>query len=143
MKLHLLTVGQPHLPYAVEGWQTYTERLSHYHKLRKTHLPDKYGEDATRILRAAGDAFKIVLAIEGRQFSSKQLAHFLGEQATTGTEICFIIGGPNGLPAEVIQQADVQWSLSPLTFPHDLAMVVTTEALYRATTINAGHPYHK
>jgi 23S rRNA (pseudouridine1915-N3)-methyltransferase len=54
-----------------------------------------------------------------------------------------MIGGPEGLPAVVIEQLDYQWSLSKLTFPHDLAMVVTLEALYRASTIAAGSPYHK
>jgi 23S rRNA (pseudouridine1915-N3)-methyltransferase len=42
-----------------------------------------------------------------------------------------------------LAQADLHWSLSKLTLPHDLAMVVTLEALYRATTINANQPYHK
>jgi 23S rRNA (pseudouridine1915-N3)-methyltransferase len=53
------------------------------------------------------------------------------------------VGGPEGLPQAVIDQADLAWSLSKLTLPHDLAMVVLLEALYRASTISAGQPYHK
>jgi 23S rRNA (pseudouridine1915-N3)-methyltransferase len=43
----------------------------------------------------------------------------------------------------VIKKADLQWSLSKLTLPHDLAMIVLLESLYRAGTINDGLPYHK
>lgn len=143
MKLHILTIGAPRLPFAADGWRMYAARLQHYHRLRVTHLADKYAEDDHRILQAAGKTFKVALTVEGVQFSSSELASFLNGHAQLGTEICFIIGGPDGLPDTVRQQADVQWSLSMLTFPHDLAMVITAEALYRASTILAGHPYHK
>jgi 23S rRNA (pseudouridine1915-N3)-methyltransferase len=81
--------------------------------------------------------------IEGEQLSSRQLAAFLQKRAIDGRELCLVIGGPEGLPEAVIAAADYQWSFSKLTFPHDLAMVILLEALYRASTINAGTPYHK
>lgn len=71
------------------------------------------------------------------------LARFLAKRSQEGREVSFIIGGPEGLPEEVINTADHKLSLSELTFPHDLAMVVLLEALYRASTINSNHPYHK
>ena len=69
-----------------------------------------------------------------------ELADFLEKRALDGRENCFIIGGPEGLPQEVSDQSDFQWGLARLTFPHDLAMVVLLEALYRASTIAAGQP---
>ncbi|HUS26728.1 MAG TPA: 23S rRNA (pseudouridine(1915)-N(3))-methyltransferase RlmH [Nevskiaceae bacterium] len=143
MKLHIVTVGEPKLAYAKAGWQEYLTRLQHYHSVRVTHVADKWAYNAAHILQAAGTAYKAGLVIEGTQFSSLQLAQFLDKQAQQSRELCFIIGGPEGLPPEAIAACDQQWSLSALTFPHDLAMVVLAEALYRASTINANQPYHK
>lgn len=143
MKLHLITVGEPKLVYAKAGWQEYTKRLGHFHTLRYSHLADKHANDASQLLQAAGKAYVVALVIEGQQLTSQQLSDFLDKRALEGREVCFIIGGPDGLPAEVIAAADFQWSLSQLTLPHDLAMVVMAETLYRASTIGAGHPYHR
>jgi 23S rRNA (pseudouridine1915-N3)-methyltransferase len=143
MKLHLITVGEPKLAYAKEGWAEYLKRLQHYHQIRITHLNDKKAYDAEQLLQAAGNAYKIALVIEGAQFSSPELAHFLEKRALEGRETCFLVGGPEGLPDGVINTADFAWSFSKLTLPHDLAMVVLLESLYRASTISAGQPYHK
>lgn len=143
MKLHIVTIGEPKLAYAHAGWQEYLKRMQHYHTVRVTHVADKWAYDAAHILQAAGNAYTIALVIEGQQFSSPELAQLLQKRALESREVCCIIGGPEGLPSEVIQHADLQWSFSKLTFPHDLAMVVLLEALYRASTITAGVPYHK
>ena len=116
--------------------------MSHYHQVRVTHIADKHN-DAAHILEAAGSAYKVALAIEGKQFSSEELSEFLQRHERMSKEVAFIIGGPEGLPAEVINHANHHLSLGKLTLPHDLAMVVVLEALYRASTINSGHPYHK
>lgn len=143
MKLHVITVGEPKLAYARAGWDEYLARLKRYHMVRVTHAADKRAQDAAYLLQAAGSAYKIALAVEGEQLNSPQLAEFLERRALAGSELCFLVGGPEGLPQTVIGAADMQWSLSQLTFPHDLAMVVLLEALYRASTIAAGQPYHK
>lgn len=143
MKLHLITVGEPKLAYAKTGWEEYLKRLKHYHSLKVTHIADKFAYDSDHLLAAAGTAYRVALVIDGKQFTSPELAAFLDKRALDSREICFIIGGPEGLPTEVIDQSDLQWGLSKLTFPHDLAMVVLLEALYRASTISAGIPYHK
>jgi len=144
MKLHIVTIGEPKLTYAKQGWAEYLQRLQRFHQVRVSHLADKWADDAERMLQTAGQgSYKVALAIEGQQFSSEELAGFLEKRAQDGREICLIIGGPNGLPAELIKQADTQWSFSKLTFPHDLAMVVLLESLYRASSINAGLPYHR
>jgi 23S rRNA (pseudouridine1915-N3)-methyltransferase len=143
MKLHIITIGEPKLAYARTGWLEYTKRLSRYHQLRVSHLDNKYANDSAQIQQAAGNAYKIVLEIKANQYSSSQLASLLEKLAYEGREICFIVGGPDGLPQKVIDKADLRWSMSALTLPHDLAMVVLTETLYRASSINANHPYHR
>jgi 23S rRNA (pseudouridine1915-N3)-methyltransferase len=143
MKLHIVTVGEPKLAYAKQGWEEYWKRLQHYHTLRVTHVADKKAYDAAYLLQTAGAAYKLALVIEGQQLSSPELAEFLDKRALEGREVCLLVGGPEGLPAAVTEQADYRWSLSKLTLPHDLAMVVLLESLYRASTISAGQPYHK
>ena len=142
MKLHIVTIGEPKLAYARLGWSEYLTRLQRVHSVRVTHISDKQN-DAAHLMQAAGGAYKVALVINGPEFSSPELANFLEKRALDARELCFLIGGPEGLPDSVIQAADAQWGFSRLTFPHDLAMVILLEALYRASTINAGHPYHK
>lgn len=142
MKIHLVTVGEPKLAYAQAGWSEYTKRLAHFHQLRTTHIADKHNT-AQHILATADKAYKVALVIDGPELSSPQLATFLDSQAMNGRELCFMIGGPDGLPDEVIEAADKLLSFSKLTFPHDLAMVILAETLYRASTISAGQPYHR
>lgn len=142
MRIHLLTIGEPKLKYAQDGWKEYTKRLGRFHQVRLSHVPDKQN-NAEHILATAGTAYKIATVIYGPQMNSPQLADFLEHQAGQGRELCFMIGGPEGLPPEVITNSDKQLSMSELTFPHDLAMVILAEALYRASTIAAGHPYHR
>lgn len=143
MKIHIITIGKPKLTYAKQGWEEYFTRLQKYHDIRVSHLPDKFAYDAKKIQEAIGSSYVVALEITGKQLSSPELAAFLEKRALEAREVCFIIGGPEGLPKEVITSANMQLSFSKLTFPHDLAMVVLAEALYRATTINAQLPYHK
>ncbi|HEX8182108.1 MAG TPA: 23S rRNA (pseudouridine(1915)-N(3))-methyltransferase RlmH [Candidatus Saccharimonadales bacterium] len=142
MKIHIITIGEPKLPYARAGWAEYIDRLKHYHTVRITHIADKHN-DAGHLLQATGQAYSVALVIESTQLSSHELARFIEARNQDGREVTFLIGGPDGLPSEVIAAADMQWSFSRLTFPHDLAMVVLAETLYRASTIAAGQPYHR
>jgi len=143
MKLHVITIGKPKLPYANLGWEEYRGRLQRFHDIKTTQLSDKFAYNTGKILEVAGSSYKVILEIAGNQLASPELADFLKKRELEAREICFIIGGPEGLPQEVIEKADYQWSFGKLTFPHDLAMVILLEALYRASTINAGLPYHK
>lgn len=143
MKLRIITIGEPKLAYARNGWTEYLKRLQRYHSVEVIHLADKFADDTKAIVRAAGDGYKVALVINAEQLSSEELAVLLEKRAMSGKVVSFIIGGPDGLPTEVITQTNLQWSLSRLTFPHDLAMVILLETLYRASTINAAHPYHR
>lgn len=120
----------------------YIERLRHYHGVRVTHIPDKHN-DAQHLLAPADKAYKVALVIDVPQLSSPELARLIEQRNQEGREVAFLIGGPDGLPADVIAASDMQLSFSKLTFPHDLAMVVLAETLYRASTIAAGQPYHR
>jgi 23S rRNA (pseudouridine1915-N3)-methyltransferase len=143
MKLQFVTIGKPKLHYAHLGWNEYMLRLIKFHKIDVKHLSNKYTNDAAKLLQASADTYRVALVIDGKPLDSRALAILLRRRELAGKTVSFIIGGPEGLPPEVIKQSDFQWSLSSLTFPHDLAMLVTLEALYRASTINAGVPYHK
>ena len=84
-----------------------------------------------------------VVALDGRgqEVSSEQLARRLGGWARR--EAAFVVGGPLGLDRSFLTRADWVWSLSPLTFPHELVRVILVEQLYRALTLLRGLPYHK
>jgi 23S rRNA (pseudouridine1915-N3)-methyltransferase len=142
MKLHIVTVGQPKLAYAKLGFEEYIKRLEHYHRVRVTHIADKHAYSAAKFLEAADKAYLVALVIGGKQMTSHALATFLNTREVASDELCLCIGGPDGLPQEVIAKAQYQWGLGELTLPHDLAMVVVAETLYRASTINANTPYH-
>lgn len=142
MKIHIITVGEPKLAYARAGWEEYVTRLKHYHTVRVTHIADKHN-DAGHFAQAAGSAYQVTLVIDSKQLSSPDLAAFIESRNQDGREVAFFIGGPDGLPPETIAASDMQWSFSKLTFPHDLAIVILVETLYRASTIAAGHPYHR
>ena len=143
MKLHLVTVGKPKLSYAVEGWNDYLSRLQRLHSVRVTQLGDKYADNVAKFQEVTAGTYVVALEINGKDITSHQLADFLRTRELEAREISFVIGGPDGLPNEIRTNADYQWSLSRLTLPHDLAMVVTLEALFRASTINARLPYHR
>ena len=142
MKLHIITVGSPKLEYAKLGWEEYLGRLKHYHQVRVTHIADKHN-NAAHFLDAMQGSFSLALTIDGPQYSSHQLATFLEKRAVAAQELSLLIGGPDGLPIEVIAMANQQLGLSKLTFPHDLAMLMLVETLYRASTINNAVPYHR
>lgn len=145
VRLHLITVGEPKLAYARAGWDEYEKRLRRYHKLQVTRVSGKTQvTESEAVRRAAGRAPLILLDPRGRQFTSEALSAYLDAQAVGGTgELAFAIGGPEGHTDELRAGAHALWSLGELTLPHDLAMVVLAEALYRAATISAGEPYHR
>lgn len=94
---------------------------------------------------AALDARERVIAldVQGKSWSTEQLARELAAWQMDGRHLSLLIGGPDGLAPDCLARAEQRWSLSPLTLPHPLVRVVLAEQLYRAWSINANHPYHR
>lgn len=99
----------------------------------------------TRSLLATLDEDETVVALDerGKQWSTLELAQWLGEQQHQGKDLAFVIGGPDGHGRALLDRAQHRWSLSRLTLPHGLVRVVLAEQLYRAAMVLAGHPYHR
>jgi len=142
MKLKIITIGEPKLSFAREGFSEYLKRLGAYHKVQIVHLRDSASYE--KILQEVDNDFCVVLDENGKEFGSRELSQFLDKKAVYGIgEMCFLVGGPDGHSNVVKERADFMWSFGKMTLPHDLAMVVLVEALYRASTISVGHPYHR
>ncbi|HEY6864313.1 MAG TPA: 23S rRNA (pseudouridine(1915)-N(3))-methyltransferase RlmH [Burkholderiales bacterium] len=99
--------------------------------------------EAARIERALpARARRVVLDERGRDYTTAEFARWLEERRGEGDDLAFLIGGPDGLAAE-IKRGAASMRLSSLTLPHGLARVVLAEQLYRAASLLAGHPYHR
>jgi 23S rRNA (pseudouridine1915-N3)-methyltransferase len=86
---------------------------------------------------------RVALDERGERVTTAQLAQRLVAWQHDGRDVALLMGGPDGLDAELRSGADERLRLSDLTLPHALARVVLVEALYRAWSVNAGHPYHR
>ena len=95
------------------------------------------------LAKIASDEQMVLLDERGTQLSSRELAERLSAWQADGRDLCFVIGGPDGVSADCRQRADFTWSLSRLTLPHGLARALFCEQLYRAWSLQAGHPYHR
>jgi 23S rRNA (pseudouridine1915-N3)-methyltransferase len=156
VKLTVVAVGRLRSEAARAGCDDYVGRLSPLLPGRVVEVrdvprqkkgdPDRWRAEEGRNLLAAVPPGALVVALDerGRAWDSRGFAQWLGQQRDAGVpEIAFLIGGPDGLDPEVRAKARVVWSLSPLTFPHELARLVLLEQLYRAATLLAGWPYHR
>jgi len=124
----------------------YYARIQHYAKLEEIELKDaKANEIVERIARSIPDRSRVVaLEIDGRPLSSRKLADWLGRAENDSIQtVVFLIGGADGLPAELSKKAHFRLSLSAMTFPHRLARLVLAEQLYRAFSILRGEPYDR
>lgn len=101
-------------------------------------------EEGERLLAALGPRDHVVALDEhGAAWSTKTLAKRLAAWEMGGRDVSLLIGGADGLAPACLERADHCWSLSPLTLPHAIVRVLVAEQLYRAWSLNAGHPYHR
>lgn len=88
-------------------------------------------------------SYLIVLDERGKAPTSMELADSLKKWQQQGDNLCFIIGGADGMTANLKQRANMLMRLSSLTLPHGMVRVLLTEQLYRAQSILHNHPYHR
>lgn len=155
MHIRLLAVGDRQPSWVDEAFGIYSERLPREWKFRLDVVPTvrRNKNDKSRqameaegelILGKLGQSEQVALLDErGKQLSSKALAGKLVDWQIDGRDLCFVIGGPDGVSDTCKRRADFTWSLSQLTLPHGLARVLFSEQLYRAHSLHTGHPYHR
>lgn len=103
------------------------------------------GDEAERLLKTTQDAdFRVAMTETGKSLSSEEFAVWLGSRRDEGCRsMALVIGGADGLADSLLQAADLKLSLGAMTLPHGIARIILAEQLYRASTILAGHPYHR
>jgi 23S rRNA (pseudouridine1915-N3)-methyltransferase len=155
MKLRLICVGQKMPDWVSTGYNEYARRMPPELPLELTEIAMAHrgkNPDIPRLMQRESDAILasvaprdrvIALEVGGRPWSTEKLASQLESWQQDGQDVCFLVGGPDGLADACRQRADQQWSLSPLTLPHPLVRIVLAEQLYRAWSITCNHPYHR
>lgn len=137
MKVFLYFIGKPRDVHANAISTEFIKRSSRYMTCEMREInPARFDPFARHPA-----AKKVLLDPAGRSRSSADFVRLFSEAEQTGQDLLFIVGGHDGLPAEWKAQADLLLSLSPMTFPHELARAMITEQIYRALTTLRGHPY--
>ena len=135
-----------------EAFEVYISKLNHDFSPQLVEIkPEKKFDsieqkkmsEAEKILSHLDKEFLIVLDEKGVQFTSQELAQKLNHWSEHFKHIAFVIGGADGIHEDVLQKANLTWSISKLTFPHALVRVLVAEQLYRAHSILENHPYHR
>ncbi|WMS86562.1 23S rRNA (pseudouridine(1915)-N(3))-methyltransferase RlmH [Pleionea litopenaei] len=155
MIIRLIAVGQKMPSWVEAGYQEYARRMPRECRLELIEInAAKRGKqaDIARIMAKEAEAISqaiqssdwvVALDVEGKSWSTPQLAQQMTRWQDMGRNIALLVGGPEGLTPELRQQANQKWSLSGLTLPHPLVRIVVAEALYRAWTVTVNHPYHR
>ena len=155
MKIQLWSIGKDHEPYVKPGIDDFTKRISRYYPVEWTIIPTpknagmlsgidgKKKEGALVMDRLQKDDWLVALDERGRQLGSEGLSKLIQSRANESVKnLVFLIGGAFGLDDAVLRRANFQWSLSELTFPHQLVRLLLAEQVYRACTILRNEKYH-
>jgi len=149
MNVEIIAVDKLRESYIREGCKLYEKRLRplmpvSIHEVRPSASRDGVDSEGAVILRQVReDDIMWALDASGRSLSSADLARMLSETERSGRRrLALAIGGARGLSQPVIKRANFVWSLSELTFLHEMARLIVLEQLYRAVKINRGEPYH-
>lgn len=155
MKILLWSIGKPHDPALKHSIEDFTSRIARYFPVQWQVIPplkqaatlnsnDLKKKEASLVLQMLSkDDYLVVLDERGKQLDSVKLAHFIQLRANESVkQIVFLIGGAFGVDQEVLSRANFSWSLSSLTFPHQLVRLILAEQVYRACTILRNERYH-
>ena len=155
MKIQLWSIGKQHEKELKPAIDQFTSRCNNYFSVEWNIIPvpknagmmsemdlkKKEGEIILEWLEERD--YMVALDEHGKQFSSKGLADFIQLRANESTRrLIFVIGGAFGLDESILKRANIRWSLSTLTFPHQLVRLILAEQLYRAFTILRNEKYH-
>ena len=151
LQMRLICVGKLKERFYQDACREYQKRLGAFCRLEILQLdeesdrPGALEMEAERIRAALlPGSFVIAMCVEGKGMSSEALAEKLGQLQTGGvSRVCVLIGSSRGLDEGLKREAALRLSMSPMTFPHHLARVMTLEQLYRALSILSGGKYHK
>lgn len=155
MKLLIAAVGNRMPAWVDEGFADYARRMPREMPLALAAVktePRTTGKPVAALMAAEAERLrgvlpdrcrKVVLDERGSDLSTRDLASRLEAWGQEGDDVAFLIGGPDGLDAQLKQEAQESMRLSSLTLPHGLARVLLAEALYRASSLLKGHPYHR
>lgn len=153
MKIVFLFCGKTRVSFVKEGLDFYLQRIKNYYQSEVIETPDVKNiqeiqqirkTEAERILKniAKGD-FVILLDEKGDQFDSSGMATRLEKALASGAQrVVFVVAGAWGADQSIRQRAEKIWSLSALTFPHQLVRLILSEQMYRCCTILRNEPYH-
>ena len=151
MQIRLVCIGNLKEKFWQSATEEYKKRLQKFCNLQIIELDEqnKY-QDVNKILSEEGKSiianlggYNILLDIEGKAYSSEDLANKIKQTLLSFSTITFIIGGSYGVSEEVKRSVQERISFGRITMPHNLARVVALEQIYRAFMINSGAKYHK
>jgi 23S rRNA (pseudouridine1915-N3)-methyltransferase len=155
MKIRLISVGNKMPDWVTQAYHNYQKRLTGSVQLELSEIPlNKRGKNADvnrlidkesqQMLAAIPPRYRVIcLDVKGKALSTEDLAQKLEHYEQQGDNIVLLIGGPEGLSSNCLARADETWSLSAMTLPHPMVRVILTEQIYRAWSLNIGHPYHR
>ncbi|MFC4699074.1 23S rRNA (pseudouridine(1915)-N(3))-methyltransferase RlmH [Glaciecola siphonariae] len=155
MHIQIVAVGNKMPKWVVEGVNEYVKRFPIDCRVNFTEIaPGKRGkttnidktifDEGHRCLQSIAKGNRIVaLEVDGKAWSTPQLAQQIERWKMDGRDVSLLIGGPEGLSKACKEAAEQTWSLSKLTLPHPMVRVIVAEALYRAWSVTQNHPYHR
>lgn len=154
MEIRLVAVGRRMPGWVAEGMQEFLRRMPPQLPVRLVEVEASRArqggdiararrEEAQALLAAAGEAHLIALDERGRGVDTRQVAQAMEQWMMAGRDVALLVGGADGLDARCRERAERTWSLSALTFPHQLVRIIVAEQLYRAWTVLNHHPYHR
>ena len=145
MKFVFISIGKQNDSDISDAISDYTNRIERYFPVEWKLIPtsDKEKEGTQILKNIESSDFVIVLDDKGKEMSTEELAQFFEKKMIMSErKIIFIIGGAYGFSEEVYKRANFKWSLSKLTFPHQLVRLILLEAVYRAISVIKKEPYH-